>query len=169
MSAEIAIDQLRTWVGKQDRESDFITPELLKCFRATLIQDKQTIVYRLPAAFKQAAPQASPNPPKTAARWLKILPDTTLPLAQYLETQMSARHFKSLLFVPASRPEMASRAQQRSWRVRSSLTGQDQTQSDPKECSHPSTEPTSRHPGLDKVPRSNCNTAAGFPIAPIRR
>ena len=36
MSEEIAIDHLRTWIGKQDRESDLITPELLKRFRATL-------------------------------------------------------------------------------------------------------------------------------------
>jgi len=36
MSEEIAIDHLRTWIGNQDRESDTITPELLKRFRATL-------------------------------------------------------------------------------------------------------------------------------------
>ena len=36
MSEEIAIDHLRSWIGKQDHESDTITPELLKRFRATL-------------------------------------------------------------------------------------------------------------------------------------
>ena len=36
MSEEIAIAHLRTWIGKQSRESDTITPELLKRFRATL-------------------------------------------------------------------------------------------------------------------------------------
>ena len=36
MSEKIAIDHLRTWIGKQDRESDTITPELVKRFRATL-------------------------------------------------------------------------------------------------------------------------------------
>lgn len=36
MSEEIAIDHLRSWIGKQERESDTITPELLKRFRATL-------------------------------------------------------------------------------------------------------------------------------------
>ena len=36
MSEKIDIDELRTWIGKQERESDTITPELLKRFRATL-------------------------------------------------------------------------------------------------------------------------------------
>jgi len=36
MSEEIALDHLRSWMGKQERESDTITPELLKRFRATL-------------------------------------------------------------------------------------------------------------------------------------
>lgn len=36
MSEEIAVDHLRTWIGKQERDSDTITPELLKRFRATL-------------------------------------------------------------------------------------------------------------------------------------
>jgi 3-methylfumaryl-CoA hydratase len=36
MSEEIDVDHLRSWIGKQDRESDTITPELLKRFRATL-------------------------------------------------------------------------------------------------------------------------------------
>lgn len=35
-SKELAIDQLRSWIGRQDREIDTITPELLKRFRATL-------------------------------------------------------------------------------------------------------------------------------------
>lgn len=35
MPEEIAIDQLRSWIGKQDREGDTITPELLKRFKAT--------------------------------------------------------------------------------------------------------------------------------------
>jgi 3-methylfumaryl-CoA hydratase len=35
-SDQIAVDHLRTWIGKQDREVDTITPELLKRFRATL-------------------------------------------------------------------------------------------------------------------------------------
>lgn len=35
MPETILIDHLRTWIGKQDRESDTITPELLKRFRAT--------------------------------------------------------------------------------------------------------------------------------------
>jgi 3-methylfumaryl-CoA hydratase len=36
VSEEIDIDNLRTWIGKQDRGSDTITAELLKRFRATL-------------------------------------------------------------------------------------------------------------------------------------
>lgn len=36
MSEEIPIDHLRSWIGKQERVSDIITPELLKRFRATL-------------------------------------------------------------------------------------------------------------------------------------
>ena len=36
MSDEIPIDHLRTWIGKQDRQTDIITPELLKRFNATL-------------------------------------------------------------------------------------------------------------------------------------
>jgi 3-methylfumaryl-CoA hydratase len=36
MAEKIPIDHLRTWIGKQERESDIITPELLKRFRATL-------------------------------------------------------------------------------------------------------------------------------------
>jgi 3-methylfumaryl-CoA hydratase len=36
MAKEIGIDHLRSWIGKQDREIDIITPELLKRFRATL-------------------------------------------------------------------------------------------------------------------------------------
>ncbi|MFT4822743.1 MAG: 3-methylfumaryl-CoA hydratase [Halioglobus sp.] len=36
MSEEIPIDHLRTWIGKQECESDTITPELLKRFRATI-------------------------------------------------------------------------------------------------------------------------------------
>ncbi|MFK8019953.1 MAG: MaoC family dehydratase N-terminal domain-containing protein [Pseudomonadales bacterium] len=33
---DLDIDYLRTWIGKQDRESDTVTPELVKRFRATL-------------------------------------------------------------------------------------------------------------------------------------
>jgi len=33
---DLDIDYLQTWVGKQDRESDTVTPELVKRFRATL-------------------------------------------------------------------------------------------------------------------------------------
>jgi len=36
MSETIPIDHLRSWIGKRDRESDTITPELLKRYRATL-------------------------------------------------------------------------------------------------------------------------------------
>jgi 3-methylfumaryl-CoA hydratase len=36
MSEEIEIAHLLSWIGKQDRESDIITPEFLKRFRATL-------------------------------------------------------------------------------------------------------------------------------------
>jgi 3-methylfumaryl-CoA hydratase len=36
MSEEMDIDHLRNWIGKQERASDTITPELLKRFRATL-------------------------------------------------------------------------------------------------------------------------------------
>jgi 3-methylfumaryl-CoA hydratase len=36
MLEEIAMDHLRTWIGRQDRASDTITPELLKRFRAAL-------------------------------------------------------------------------------------------------------------------------------------
>lgn len=36
MSDEIPIDHLRRWIGNQDQETDTITPELLKRFRATL-------------------------------------------------------------------------------------------------------------------------------------
>lgn len=36
MSEELAIDQLRSWIGKQEQQSDTITDELLKRFRATL-------------------------------------------------------------------------------------------------------------------------------------
>ncbi|MFT5577693.1 MAG: 3-methylfumaryl-CoA hydratase [Paraglaciecola psychrophila] len=36
MSEEIAIDHLRSWIGKQDRHSDTITAELLKRYQATL-------------------------------------------------------------------------------------------------------------------------------------
>ncbi|MFT4518445.1 MAG: 3-methylfumaryl-CoA hydratase [Halioglobus sp.] len=36
MSEEIAIDHLRSWIGRQEQEIDTITPELLKRFRATL-------------------------------------------------------------------------------------------------------------------------------------
>jgi 3-methylfumaryl-CoA hydratase len=40
----------------------------------TLIEDRQTIVYRQPSAFKQAAPQE----PKNTSRSLHVLPDSTL-------------------------------------------------------------------------------------------
>ncbi|MGI9284665.1 MAG: FAS1-like dehydratase domain-containing protein [Pseudomonadales bacterium] len=36
MVEEIDIDHLRTWIGKQEREQDIVTAELLKRFRATL-------------------------------------------------------------------------------------------------------------------------------------
>lgn len=36
MSQQIPIEHLRTWIGKQECESDTITPELLKRFRATI-------------------------------------------------------------------------------------------------------------------------------------
>jgi len=185
MSEDIEIDHLRTWIGKQERESDTITPELLKRFRATLsdytelgsqlplglhwclalpavtrdglgvdghpakggflppvplprrmwassrvrfhtppsvgapiertstiadvvlkqstasgplvfvyvdhaytqktaqdnetlIQDRQTIVYRQPSAFKQAESQESKKLPQSSGRSLNIMPDSTL-------------------------------------------------------------------------------------------
>lgn len=36
MLDEIPIDHLRTWIGKEDHQTDIITPELLKRFNATL-------------------------------------------------------------------------------------------------------------------------------------
>ncbi|CAA0094513.1 Mesaconyl-C(4)-CoA hydratase [Halioglobus japonicus] len=36
MSEQVEIDHLRSWIGKQERSGDIITPELVKRFRATL-------------------------------------------------------------------------------------------------------------------------------------
>jgi len=51
MSEAIEIDHLRTWIGKQDRESDTITPELLKRFRATFSGYTELCESQLPLAI----------------------------------------------------------------------------------------------------------------------
>ncbi|MEP5765148.1 MAG: MaoC family dehydratase N-terminal domain-containing protein [Halieaceae bacterium] len=60
MSEEVDIDHLRSWIGKQDRESDSITPELLKRFRATLSGITE-VVTELPLGIHWCLAQAAVN------------------------------------------------------------------------------------------------------------